>query len=527
MSSSADGPAPGWHRDPALGGLAALGAFVVVWYGLDLGGPVLQIIVCWATLTVLQISDVVLSSGIVRTLDISSSARRFWLRLTVTFTLFGSGSATELARSLVRPSAAVAGPSPIQLLTLGAGGLTLVVALLGYPLALTGARERRRYWLDAATVMVAAVIFAWYLGGPSGEEGVRSAAGLARGLVGPGIFVVIGFGLLKLMLTRNPPFTAGAAVVAGLATLIETLSTGLDHTLAASGHAAWANALGLTANVMLTLGLRVQRSQLRADAGLLRLRPARPYSRLPYSALAGTYALLVWELSRHHLTGRAWAVLAAAIVSTALVVLRQLAAFADNAALLHSLDSKIRELAETQIAMQHALDERDALAERLRHRADHDDLTGLATRSLFLQQIEVAMARSRRTGAPIVVLMIDLNDFKPVNDQLGHHAGDIVLQHVAERMMQTVRQEDIVARLGGDEFAILVENGSDPDSVAARVAAAVGLPVTIGAEQVAVRASIGMVSTDGDSYTAEALLQEADRRMYAAKTLLKAGPARG
>jgi len=122
--------------------------------------------------------------------------------------------------------------------------------------------------------------------------------------------------------------------------------------------------------------------------------------------------------------------------------------------------------------------------------------------------------------------MIDLNDFKPVNDRLGHHAGDLLLQHVAARMTAAVREVDTVARLGGDEFAILLETGADAGPAAERVGEAVRSPVVIDLQEVVVGASIGVATTDGRSHTAESLLQEADARMYRAKSRVKAAGSR-
>jgi len=526
-----DAPAPlprlrAPRHDPVLLALGSLVVLVVAWYGLDLGGPVVQLRLCWAGLTVLQGMDLVLAVAVARSPGPDRAVRRFWWQFAVAVALFGIGSVWELGRSLFAPSAAVAGSSVVQLGTLATGGLILVVSMLGFPLGLSGGRERRRYWLDAATVMVGATVFAWYFGHPTstaqGPGGAGSGSAVVRSLIGPGLFVVIGFGLLKLVMTRRPPFTRRGAAFAVLATTLESLSTGLDHTLVAAGHTSWSTALGMTANVALAAGMRSQQLQLRGDARPLPTRAARPFSRLPYAAVAATYALLVHELWADALSSRAWVVLVGAMTSTLLVVLRQLAAFADNAALLRSLDAKIQELDVAHTAMRQALAERDALAEQLRHQATHDDLTGLATRALFIEQVEAALARSRRTGATVGVLMIDLNDFKPVNDRLGHHAGDLLLQHVAARMTAAVREVDTVARLGGDEFAILLETGADAGPAADRVGEAVRSPVVIDTQEVVVGASIGVVTTDGRSHTAESLLQEADARMYRAKSRVKA-----
>jgi diguanylate cyclase (GGDEF)-like protein len=521
MTAEPVAPRTAPRRDPQVLAFPVLTGFVLLWYGLDLGGPGLQVVLSWAFVAGLQATDVVIGLGIARVRGISAPAAWFWRLLATGCGLWGVGSAGECVRALIVPAQAVAAPSSVEVVTLGLGALAVVIAMLTFPLGLSGGRERRRFWLDAATVMVGAVIFAWFFGGPSSADVARGWAVLGRELIGPALFVVIGFGLLRLALTRNPPFTTVGAAFGGLAALIEVGSTGLDHTLVAVGHRSWSTALGMLANLALTTGFTLQQRQVRADATLLRHRPAGPYSRLPYAAVAGTYALLSFEMAGSSISGRTWAVLVAAIGCTTLVVLRQLAAFADNAELLGRLDTKVRELAETQRAMQQALDERDVLAGQLRHQAEHDALTGLANRSLFLREIDAALARARRSGIPAGVLMIDLNDFKPVNDRLGHHAGDLLLQELATRMTRSVREVDTVARLGGDEFAVLVELGTDLDVVVARIAEAIEQPVDVEGTPVRVGASIGAVTSDGHEGDAEQLIRSADRLMYERKQRTK------
>ncbi|WP_369252659.1 diguanylate cyclase domain-containing protein [Geodermatophilus amargosae] len=164
----------------------------------------------------------------------------------------------------------------------------------------------------------------------------------------------------------------------------------------------------------------------------------------------------------------------------------------------------------------------DDLAAReaqLRHLAFSDPLTGLANRSLFLDRLEHALSLHARDGRPIAVVFLDLDDFKSVNDTLGHAAGDDLLRHVAHRLRGALRGGDTVARLGGDEFAALLEDGGDPREAAARIAAAMDLPFPVAGSLRAVGASTGVVALSaGDAAAgADELMARADAAMYTAK----------
>jgi diguanylate cyclase (GGDEF)-like protein/PAS domain S-box-containing protein len=163
--------------------------------------------------------------------------------------------------------------------------------------------------------------------------------------------------------------------------------------------------------------------------------------------------------------------------------------------------------------------ERKRLEEQLTHQAFHDPLTGLANRALFRDRVSHALALAQRQAHPITVLFLDLDDFKRVNDSLGHAEGDRLLIAASERFLSCARAADTVARLGGDEFAILIEHAVEPDGRAElldRLATAMGHPFTLSGNQVQVTASIG-VATASVGDTADDLLRNADVAMYAAK----------
>jgi diguanylate cyclase (GGDEF)-like protein/PAS domain S-box-containing protein len=165
----------------------------------------------------------------------------------------------------------------------------------------------------------------------------------------------------------------------------------------------------------------------------------------------------------------------------------------------------------------HDVSERRQLTDRLAHQAYHDMLTGLPNRALLMQRVEEALVR--RPQRQFALLLIDLDDFKMINDRHGHASGDVVLEVIARRLTETVRAEDTVARLGGDEFALLVSGTPDQvRSIAERLADQIAQPVVTGGRQFLVRASIGAVfPTDDDSESPAALLSHADIALYQAK----------
>ena len=163
--------------------------------------------------------------------------------------------------------------------------------------------------------------------------------------------------------------------------------------------------------------------------------------------------------------------------------------------------------------------DRQALQQELSYQAFHDALTGLANRQLFTDRLTHALRRRNGATEPLAVLFLDLDDFKHVNDSLGHGIGDRLLVAVAERISGAIREGDTAARLGGDEFAILMEDASIElaNEVAQRLLEALAVPVAVDDHLHSVRASIGMAEAMPGAATGEETLRNADVAMYWAK----------
>ena len=172
------------------------------------------------------------------------------------------------------------------------------------------------------------------------------------------------------------------------------------------------------------------------------------------------------------------------------------------------------------VVSMHDITRRKAAEHELAHQAFHDELTGLANRTLFLDRMEQTLRRAGRTGTAPTVLCLDLDGFKDVNDSLGHLAGDELLRVVAGRLEGVVRAADTVARLGGDEFAVLVDGTSgglaEASALAERVLVALGEPIDLDGQRVTISASVGIVAAEPGS-TPLSLLRDGDIAMYRAK----------
>lgn len=167
------------------------------------------------------------------------------------------------------------------------------------------------------------------------------------------------------------------------------------------------------------------------------------------------------------------------------------------------------------------------LQEGVRHRALHDGLTGLPNRLLLQERVGQMLASARRSGSGCGVLFLDLDGFKPINDELGHQVGDEVLREVGERLLETCRAEETVARLGGDEFVVALADARDANELAQRILDRIRAPLRGAAAGFRLSASIGVALWDAATSehipTPAEMVAEADAAMYEAKRRGKDG----
>lgn len=168
----------------------------------------------------------------------------------------------------------------------------------------------------------------------------------------------------------------------------------------------------------------------------------------------------------------------------------------------------------------HAALERKRLEQQLEDMSRTDSLTGLVNRAQFASKVTQSLARAKRRDEMFAVLFVDLDGFKPINDHMGHQAGDLALVEVGRRLRAQVREYDTVARLGGDEFAVLLEGIESPEAtgeMARRIVANIGAPIVANSHILQVGASVGIAVFPFSGDSMESILNAADRAMYAAK----------
>lgn len=391
------------------------------------------------------------------------------------------------------------------------------VGFLAFPLASAGgllawlyadrtARHRVRDLLDGVLVAGSLLLVSWVTTlSVVHAAGATSRLALVLALAYPVGDVVLAT-LVLFTVSRSPAAQQGTLwlLAAGLGSLSVAdsayvyLTTAGDYSTGNAISAGWVTGFLFIAaaarSAPVAPAVPLQRGQGDVEGQPSWLRLALPYVPLVIAALT---VLGTVQQGRHP----SFAETAAAMALLAVVLLRQFLVLADNYALVERLRQR-----ELQLA----------------HQAYHDPLTGLANRALFMERVDQLVAWHARDGRGGVIVFCDLDDFKIVNDTLGHPAGDAFLVQVAARLRSSVRATDTVARLGGDEFAVLAEAPHDPaEGIAERIAQSLGVPVALGADLVPCTASVGaavLPTREPGRVDGSRLLAAADRAMYEAKS---------
>ena len=449
-----------------------------------------------------------LSSAGVAALTGLAAARRTTGRLRTSWLAIGLGAAAWTLGQLIWcyyellahrdtpfPSAADAG---YLLFPVGAA-----LGLAMFP-SIGDVRTRRRWLLDGGIIASALITVSWSTTlGAVTRAGGDDSLGFAVSVAYPvGDIVVLSLAILALCRPRAHQgqlvllSVAMAAMAVADSNFAYLNATGRYHTGSLSD-VGWVGAFLLLAVAAANAGPEPERpDDVRPSEEAPTVERAAPATMLPYlPVLLAAGMLGVRHLQGHRLEAVEFVGLS---LSMALVLLRQYMTVRENRALLGV------------VAVREA---------QLHRQAFHDQLTGLANRALFINRAEHALDLHRRDLRPVAVLFCDLDDFKTVNDSMGHGAGDELLIRVADRLRGALRPGDTLARLGGDEFAVLLEDGADPATVGARLVQALDEPFTVADTHLTVGVSVGLTELmPGDpTPSLDDLLAHADIAMYAAK----------
>jgi diguanylate cyclase len=420
---------------------------------------------------------------------LAPAGRRFWRLMGIAALLIAPATKPLTEASL---GGRKSGPVLTGAVLLLSVALLLVLwGLLRLPTRSRSRGDWLRLGLDAATVLVCSATFLWkFVLEPMSDA--RADLPRTVGLLVLSLLCMLAvLAVVKLILVGTDAVDMLALQSLAGVVVLGAVGSALVPVLQTPRLAGVSDIITTLEGVMVGLAGVVQLRRVRPAAVTTRRR--RPYSVLPYFALAAVYLLHISDSGDGP-------VLAGAVAATTAVVLRQLLAFRDNEALLGTVRDHQRLLHE---------------------QATHDALTGLPNRTLFNDTLDGTFH-----GAAILV---DLDDFKTVNDTLGHHVGDGLLVEVGRRLRAAVRPGDLVARLGGDEFAMLLPGADDhaAGEVAERILAELANPVTTHGHLLTVNASVGVAqrpADDGDD--PQLLLRHADVAMYAAKQRGKGRHAR-
>ncbi|WP_176728529.1 putative bifunctional diguanylate cyclase/phosphodiesterase [Planobispora rosea] len=602
-------------REPLPAALGVLAVLSVGWFALNFPRPLAPPFVGWLPLPISFGLAALASGRVARTAALAAPARSFWRRLGIGLGLISAALLSNAHDALTGPGAPTQNAGPLTIALYLCGILVALWALLRLPGAARSRKARLTMGLDSGVVLLAAGLLTSYFTMQSAPQLAAVTGSDWWALTVITLAFVTVLAAVKLALAGTGPLDFRSLSVLGMAGLVGALGGALMPLVQSK---PYLHAGQVSVPVAAFLAVAAAELQRRAATDPMpRSRPQRPFSLLPYAAIAVTDVLLL--VSTRSASPGIRVVVAGAIALTALVVVRQVMAFYDNANLLARLDASMLEMSrheqrfrslvqnssdvitindvdgnyvyispsveailgisvhqwlgrpvrdfvhpddqEALVEMSHRLRERSGATatcqvrmrhadgnwrwaevvstnrlddptirgivsntrditetrrfqDELAHQATHDALTLLANRTLFTEEASGALD----AGSGVALALIDLDDFKTINDRLGHAMGDAVLVAVAGRLRECIRPGDSVARLGGDEFAVLLRGVSpeEADRIAGQIITTLGTPVNVEGHDLLVQASVGLV--DGEpGMGASELLRRADVAMYAAK----------
>ncbi|MEV6596093.1 bifunctional diguanylate cyclase/phosphodiesterase [Actinoplanes sp. NPDC051346] len=474
---------------------AALLAFCVIGFVAGFFANVPHPVVGWTPLPVMCLLAASACREASRRADLDAPTRRFWRHGGLACVVLAVASVSNARDALSVPGGTQRfGPVSVALYLTVLG--IAVWALLRLPTWQRSRAEWVRFGLDTGIILITGGLLVWHFSLRRAEAWTS-----LTGSVTPALLIAVAAAVSMIAFVKVA--YAGAGSLDRRAMHLVSFGIGAAGastclTLVLESHPRLNSAFIAVPIATFCAQLAAHR-QVRCDLVTTAPRPApRRFSVVPYLAVAGMDAMLLGTDIARSTEGKVIAGCTVAI--TALVVARQITTLRENAHLLRTVDASLRQLRDYQA--------------QLAHQVRHDTLTEIANRANFEERVTEQLA----SGEEFLVALLDLDDFKVVNDRLGHGTGDALLKAVSRRLHERLRDGDTVARLGGDEFTLLLPGltGDEAAVLLRRMVRAVQEPLTVDGHEMVPRISIGVTASMAGDTPGE-LLRRADVAMYAAK----------
>ncbi len=472
----------------------ALLAFSLVWLVVGLRVTWIVPILGWLPLPLMVLLAGHACWRVSREKSLSRPVRRFWAQL-------GWVTALLVVSLFAHVLDALGGPEPSQRISFVTLGLYISVctlalwALLRLPVANRSRSDWARFGLDAGVVLITSGELVWLFSLRKLEAWTAQTGSALPILAIVVVSAVAVVAFIKVAFAGAGPVDRTALRILAFGAAIAGVCGGLTPLLA--GHPHLSTTFAAVPIAAFALQIAANRQLRAGGAPAASTAVSRRFGVVPYLSVAAADALLL-TVGIRGVQGRIVVICAVAV--TALVVIRQITALRDNGKLLRTVDANLSQMRRYQ--------------EQLAHQVSHDSLTGSANRSLFEEKINERLAANGR----FQVVLLDLDDFKDVNDRLGHGTGDALLKAISRRLHAGLRPGDTVARLGGDEFTLLLPelDAGDAEVLLQLLVEQVQEPLVLNGHEMVPRVSVGVTAGQAGD-TPEELIRRADVAMYAAK----------